>query len=744
TLDNADYEVVAVIDSADAVAEADETNNRDVGPETITQNLPNLTFGDPLVAGPAGAGGLAVIDANPAFVTNDGTAASTPTQARIRLVEDFGGSIIRVTIATVDLPALAPGENAALDRIEFEFPAGFTSAAFYEIEIDFDRDVVEFDEQDNDQTLAGIFADGVDGAVDAVTLDRATVDAGAAVDVTVEAVLGLDQLAGEDLPLPGQDFEITVSNGVDVRTIATRQTPDILSDGQTAAFVVQLPDDLAAGTWTLTGDLDADDSLAETDEGNNAASTTFEVVAPRSNLVPELVQINAATLSNADAAAGIVNTYAVANEGPGDAGASQATLALVPTGGGEPALEQTVDVPALASGERFEFTATFDVPPSLTPGSYVWRLTVDSGDAVAESDEGDDAADSSQTLTMTDAPEDLVAVAISTAAAGPLAAGETFDVDWSAANEAGFLVSGEVMIALITLDGNQTVELARETVENLANGDGVSRTTSVTVPAAIPLGGYRLTLIVDPDDALAEQNESNNRSQASGQLDVVGPPNGAASDLAIVDVTLEAGDLIEFDWLLSNDGTTDLPDTDFRAEIEPAAGGGATEIQRRNAGAVEDGAAITVEEQLTLDGGLSAGDYILRVIFDPDDVVAETDETDNVLEAAFQIVQSEQFSNGRDVVKLTEPGRADAGQGDDEVRGGGWDDLIFGQVGDDALFGFGGRDQLRGGPGDDDHFGGNGRDDVKGGKGDDFADGGKGGDVLQGERGADELDGGPG
>ncbi|MBY5934071.1 hypothetical protein KUV51_13765 [Tateyamaria omphalii] len=98
-------------------------------------------------------------------------------------------------------------------------------------------------------------------------------------------------------------------------------------------------------------------------------------------------------------------------------------------------------------------------------------------------------------------------------------------------------------------------------------------------------------------------------------------------------------------------------------------------------------------------------------------------------------------------------GRVLGGAGNDTMRGGASDEMLFGgggrdvlegNDGDDRLVGNGNKDTLRGGEGDDTLIGGGGSDFVAGGNGNDLLLGNSGRDNLLGGRGNDTMQGGSG
>ncbi len=81
---------------------------------------------------------------------------------------------------------------------------------------------------------------------------------------------------------------------------------------------------------------------------------------------------------------------------------------------------------------------------------------------------------------------------------------------------------------------------------------------------------------------------------------------------------------------------------------------------------------------------------------------------------------------------------------DDDLRGDGGRNAIWGGAGDDSLAGGGGPDMLQGGPGDDAILGGGGGDLLRGGPGSDAVSGQGQSDRVYGDAGPDVLRGGAG
>jgi len=152
-----------------------------------------------------------------------------------------------------------------------------------------------------------------------------------------------------------------------------------------------------------------------------------------------------------------------------------------------------------------------------------------------------------------------------------------------------------------------------------------------------------------------------------------------------------------------------------------------------------------------LDGATGAQGAIYKVEVDWDDGTAyaefmaeaqATGSNDGAVDPrssdAFSATQTDATVLIRDITLTGTSG------GNDDLRGGDGNDLMFGEAGADKLFGGQGDDTLSGGLDNDKILGGAGDDELSGGQGKDKLLGGGGDDTLSGDQGADYLHGGKG
>lgn len=244
----------AVVDTYDAIAEADEANNRDhvlaLGPDLVVESV---------VARPAAG---TVVDLE-AVITNVGTAASLPSTMTYHRVS-WAGPIV----AAADIPSLAPG---AATSVLATWEYGALSPGEYLLGVVVNPGAIDFDELplDNNEYFLNVPV-AADLAVDPLYFGSRPGNAGA---VVLEAtVVNLGAVAAANVPVAFYN-----TNGQQPIVVATATISNLPAGGSA----------VATGAWTNPPAqyaamvvIDPAGQVPDSNRENNAASLTpgFEVV----------------------------------------------------------------------------------------------------------------------------------------------------------------------------------------------------------------------------------------------------------------------------------------------------------------------------------------------------------------------------------------------------------------------------------------------------------------------------------
>ena len=144
-----------------------------------------------------------------------------------------------------------------------------------------------------------------------------------------------------------------------------------------------IPVGTATGTYYLIAKADADNAVAETQEGNNTNARLIQVG-------PDLTIALFTAPFSATAGATISVSDTTRNQGGGAAGASTTKFYLSSNStldGGDVVLGSR-PVPTLAAGAQDTVTTALTIPAGTAPGTYYLIAQVDADSAVAETQEG--------------------------------------------------------------------------------------------------------------------------------------------------------------------------------------------------------------------------------------------------------------------------------------------------------------------------------------------------------------------
>ncbi|MCZ6690814.1 MAG: hypothetical protein O7H41_14575 [Planctomycetota bacterium] len=516
----------------------------------------------------------------------------------------------------------APASGASGDdsRIIASLPGGGTQTLTFTrsatppgnysswVQVDTIDDIAESDESNN-----------ISGPIPVTVVPGVGIDL--AVSSFVATQVGPDLVYDVDVT----NFGTTPSGAFDVDLYHDRQTAPGLADAgddvqtisnlpggmtQTATFTWSSPPTGTYFSWTR---LDRADVVAETDETNNVEGPV--AISVGTNL-PELVITR---FSSVVSGSTVDYTVDVTNAGPVAAGMFSVDLYYDLPGAPAPSIPG--DVTSLVASLDAGASQTLMFTRTATPaGTYSSWAQVDTTDAVAEVDEGNNVAGPEAVTVISVLPDLLITRFVSVISGSNV----TYSIDLMnvGSGDAGpfdlDLYYDLPGAPLPQATGDQTMA-----VVGLASGASTMLTFGRT---ATPAGTYSSWVQVDAAEVVAEGDEGNNI--AGPQTVTVGGPAGA--DLTVTNFTSTIrGTIVTYVIEVSNQGMTD---TGVAVELDlywdlgsppspPARGDQSVTVPPLAAGASQ-----IVQIIRTM---VPSGTYNSYVLVDTLDVLAEADEGNN-------------------------------------------------------------------------------------------------------------------
>jgi subtilase family serine protease len=284
---------------------------------------------------------------------------------------------------------------------------------------------------------------------------------------------------------------------------------------------------MPTGNYYLCAKADMDQALAESNPDNNAMCSAATILVTQADLIMTNVTPNA---SSAAPGGGLSVTDTVQNQG---GAASSGTfiiaysLSLNSIYGDEDDLpiSTTRAVGPLAAGASNTATTNLAMPPTIPPNNYHVCAKTDSSDTVIESNETNNTLCSAATIGIS--ISDLIMSAVSTTTTAVAPSG-SFPLSNTAKN-VGSSPAGAFTIAFhLSVDqtyggGDDIVLTATRSVSGLGAGATSAVSTSLTVPAATPLGPYYVCALADSANTVVEGDEGNNSLCTPTQIQVTRP-----------------------------------------------------------------------------------------------------------------------------------------------------------------------------------------------------------------------------
>lgn len=524
------YFVGAIADDLGAIIEMDELNNEFLAPGTLAVTAapePDLAAASVSFSPPSVEGGQSIVVEE--SVLNQGLAAAPLFQIGVYLSDDPTiDPATDILIGTRTESFLPVGSVSNSGPTSIPVPAGTPPGEYFVgVYADSSELLVELDEGNNGLIGVGRLTVSAPPLSDLVAsqfgFSPSAVQSGTGASINVE-----DQVTNLGLASSS-----TVRVAVYLSSDAAITTNDVLLGfhelsplgvgvGSSRSLSMPVPGGIAPGSYRVGLWVDDLNTEPELNEGNNllVAGGLLDVLeggvaAP--NLVTELMD-PAASIAEPGESFQVVTR--VANAGDASCGAFRIGIYL--------STDETITSSDTLLGDRLvpfglgsSFSTVASAPVSIplgTPeGEYTIGALADWQGVVSESDETDNSLNAAGVFRVQIPPPpapDLTASAVDVIDASPFSAGEVINVAHTVTNS-GDLDAGSFRVG-IYLSEDEVIDPAEDTLlgtrvlSNLAIGASSAANTTVQLPPSAVLAAWRIGVLADDLEALAESNEENN------------------------------------------------------------------------------------------------------------------------------------------------------------------------------------------------------------------------------------------
>ena len=390
-----------------------------------------------------------------------------------------------------------------------------------------------------------------------------------------------------------------------------------------------VPNNLAPGTYFILFVADYQNQVAESNETNNVSALSFVVNPPGIDLViqqeqlypPTTVAGNSVQLSctvlnqgNTMAPSSTVGFYLSTNA------VFDASDVLLITSTG-------YTLPAYQASARYTNPM---IPTGTAPGSYYVLFVADPADAVAEVNETNNVRSLPLTIMAPtiDLANNSVYLSPATVGAGGSTQASSYlynlgNAPASPATLGYYLSVNQVLDASDVLLGSNT--------GTVNGGSSVSRNAALPIPAGTALGNYYILFVADYLNQVAETNETNNVS--SYPLQIVAPVVDLLTTQPYLSPSVSAaGNSISTSCFIQNQGNSTASSSNVGYYLSTNTVFDASDVLLLNlpGGALVAGGYQSRYTNLTIPAGTAGGNYFVLFVADPTNLVAESNESNNV------------------------------------------------------------------------------------------------------------------
>jgi uncharacterized repeat protein (TIGR01451 family) len=614
-------DIEVVVDLTNAVPEISESDNRAEKQLRLTPSLaPNLNMQavnigfDP--ATPT-AGEVITIYAT---ILNDGSAVAE--NVAVQFMETVGST--GAPIGPQQIIEQIPAGGSATAAIAFD-TANRAGDRKIDVVVDPNNFIAEVRETDNRaQKTLKVMAEAAPNLValannvntspiaptegETVTLYATILNNGVvdAVNVTVQFI---DATGGAALP------------------IGEVQTIPFIPAGGSGVAQTMLETAGKAGDRALQVVVDPGNQIQETDESDNTARDGLRIAEPPApNLVLLASNIQFHPPQPNDSSQVTIRAV-VLNNGPVEARNVLVQFIDLTTGTPTPiAEEQYIDV--IPPGGSGSAQATLDLAGlrSLPMRDRRIQVLVDSNNLITEGNEGDNTALKLLPISTSPAPN-LVMLASNIGFNPPRpTAGQPVTVTAIVLNK-GNAPAANVVVQVVDISTGRPLPVGEEQTIDLipVGGSGI---VQVVFETTGKMGDFQIRVVVDPNNLVAESDETDNRNTAT--LSVVQPPTAnltvQPSNLGFSPPSPQEGEPVTVTATILNNGPVTA--TDVLVQFVDVTDGGFEPIgEKQTLPAIPAGSSATVQVRYETTG--RTGERKIQVLVDPHTTIPEANEADN-------------------------------------------------------------------------------------------------------------------
>ena len=424
--------------------------------------------------------------------------------------------------------------------------------------------------------------------------------------------------------------QFTDTTGGGLRPIGEVQTLSAIAAGDSAIASVTYSTAGRAGERRIKASIDGLSIIPESDETDNTASTTLLVaVGAEPNLAVHAANISFTPL-NPKAGDEIRVRAVVRNQGSEDVGEVVVQF-LDATGDKAVPIGPSQLIAGIAAGSSGVAETVLDSKGRT--GERKIRVVADLSNLISESDEEDNQAEATITITPPAIPNLVIeSKNVGFHPSRPVN-GDQVTINATVRNEGGG-DANEVIVQFVEGSGQGLPIGEPQVIDQIAAGSsGVAQVVFDTAGRDDP----RVQVIVDPNNFIAETKENDNRATAALKMADQSLANLAvkSSNVAITPKTPRAGQRIVVTAVIVNHGSAPARDVDVQfmdaTEMPAVPIGAAQSISLIPAGG-------SAGVGMVYDTTDKEGDRRLEVVADPGNFIVESSESDNIARKTVEVL----------------------------------------------------------------------------------------------------------